>query len=264
MKIGITTLLYHKRGLFKCLDDIARIGYEYVELNCVRGYYGHFNSIQLADSPELLEMIANSLKKNNLKCSGVDCHGLYQGPRFDMRYTEEYTEATMKVAKAIGAPMVITSYPNGDATWEERVNGTRRLAQMARAEGLGFAVEAEGGFAISNSTTVQKFIDEVGDGLVTVNFDPSHYMVAGEDPVEVLRKFRNVLGHVHFKEYTDGIHSAYYKGTPDSVADRVLRELASWPYNGVVSVETLADICDEPEAMSREIFAGMQKRLREF
>jgi sugar phosphate isomerase/epimerase len=89
-------------------------------------------------------------------------------------------------------------------------------------------------------------------------------MVAGEDPVEVLRKFRNVLGHVHFKEYTDGVHSAYYKGTPDSVADRVLRELASWPYDGVVSVETLADICDEPEAMSREIFAGIQKRLKEF
>ncbi|MBR6075417.1 MAG: TIM barrel protein, partial [Victivallales bacterium] len=156
MKIGCSTLLYHKRGLFKCMDDIARIGYEYVELNCVRGYYGHFNSIQLADSPELLEMIANSLKKNNLKCSGVDCHGLYQGPRFDMRYTEEYTEATMKVAKAVGAPMVITSYPHGDATWEERVNGTRRLAQMARAEGLDFAVEAEGGFAISNSTTMRK------------------------------------------------------------------------------------------------------------
>ena len=78
MKIGCSTLLYHKRGLFKCMDDIARIGYEYVELNCVRGYYGHFNSIQLADSPELLEMIANSLKKNNLKCSGIDCHGLYQ------------------------------------------------------------------------------------------------------------------------------------------------------------------------------------------
>lgn len=264
MKIGVTTLLYHKRGFFKCLKDIAEIGFEYVELNCVRGYYGHFNSLQLADSPELLDMIVKSLQENNLKCSGVDCHGLYQGPRSEMKYTEEYTQATMRIAKAVGAPMIITSYPSSDVTWDERVEGTRRLAREARDMGLGFAVEAEGGFTISNSKTMRKFIDDVGEGLVTVNFDPSHYMVAGEDPTEVLEMFRHELGHVHLKEYTDGIHSAAYVGTPGSVADRVLHTLASWPYDGVVSVETLADICDEPETMTREIFAGIQKRLNDW
>ena len=41
MKWGLTTLIAHRYSLEHCFREAAALGFQYVELNCVRGYYAH-------------------------------------------------------------------------------------------------------------------------------------------------------------------------------------------------------------------------------
>lgn len=260
MKLGIASLIYHQRGFFNCLKDIANAGYNFVELNCVIGYYAHFNPIQLADDAFLLQHVKQALADNKLACSAVDCHGLAQGAKTRLPYTARCVEAGIDIARELNAPCVITSFPNGEATWEERVDVTRKLAQKAAEHNIKLAIEAEAGFVINNTTTMLKFIHDVGDNLITVNFDPYHYVIAGEDPVEAMCLLKEHIAHIHLKDVIDG-KPAPYLGTPNSPADRVLQELKVWNFQNVVSAETQAEICDQPEILARKILKGIKERL---
>lgn len=262
MKLGITSLIYHKRGFKHCIRDIADAGYSFVEPNFVIGYFAHFNAIQLIDSPETLDAMSRVLKANGIQCSAVDCHGLCMGSRSEIPYTIEYTSASIKCAVALNCPMIITSYPGGELSWTELVDATGKLAQEARDAGVHFAVEPERGYTVSNSTNLRRLIDDVGGGLVKVNFDPTHFIAEGEDEVRALHSFDEELIHVHLKDYING-QPAPYLGKVGSPADRILMELKRNNFEGVVSVETLADVCQEPERLSREILSAVNKRLTE-
>ena len=262
MKLGITSLIYHKRSFLDCVKDVAEIGYNYIEPNFVTGYYGHYNASELEKSPEQLAAIVQSLHDNHLACSGVDCHGLCQGNMEKVEYTIRYVSAGIRVAKALCCPILITSYPCGEASWSKIVDATIQLANEAKALGILYAVEPERRYPVSNSKNLRQLINDVGDNLVKVNFDPTHFIDEGEDPIKALHNFIPELVHVHLKDYIDG-KPAPFLGQKGSPAYRLLKELQRLDFQGVVSAETLADVCDEPERLARDIYAATQHTLEE-
>ncbi|MBR4675918.1 MAG: sugar phosphate isomerase/epimerase [Victivallales bacterium] len=262
MKLGITSLIYHKRSFLDCVKDVAEIGYNYIEPNFVTGYYGHYNALELEKSPKQLAAIVQALCDSHLACSGVDCHGLCQGNMEKVEYTIRYVSAGIHVAKALCCPILITSYPCGEASWSKIVDATIQLANEAKALDILYAVEPERRYPVSNSKNLRQLINDVGDNLVKVNFDPTHFIDEGEDPIKALHNFIPELVHVHLKDYIDG-KPAPFLGQKGSPAYRLLKELQRLDFQGVVSVETLADVCDEPERLARDIYAAIQRTLAE-
>lgn len=262
MRWGISTLIGHKKSLASCCREAAALGYQCIELNCVRDYYAHCNALQLADSPEELDNINNLLRGNNLKCSAVDCHGLFGRNKAEVFYTLEYLNAGFRIARYLGAPAVITSIPGGGADFPDMITMTRELCRKAAAENLNLNIEAEYGFAVGPGN-LKEFLDAVGAENLKVNFDPSHFVRSGRKVEEAIQNFFDRISHVHLKEYLPEIqHGTRYTGAPGTPCSRMLDELLHLGYNGVVSAETSVELDeDKSENPAESIMSGINKWL---
>lgn len=260
MKWGLTTLICHRQSLNHCFRSARDLGYEYVELNCVRGYYEHCNALQLADMPEELVNLRNSLKANNLRCSAVDCHGIFGREAEEFQYMFEYMKAGFTIAEALQSPMVITSYPPGPTPWPRLVEATRALCREAKKKHLTIAVEAEYGYPVGSPETLFRLLTEVEMDNLKVNFDPFHFERANLDACAVLEDLYPHVVHVHLKEYRPGTpHPTRYTGVAGTPADRMLDFLAAAGFNGVVSAETLAEPDVDPQEAMLAIMNGIHQ-----
>ena len=256
---GITTLIGHRRSLKTCLTDAARFGYDWIELNCVRDYYAHWNAFQLADSPDELARLNGLLAECRLGCSAVDCHGLFGRNLEEFNYTCDYLIAGFRIAQTLKSPVVITSIPRGPAPWELMVRTTAELCRKAEDAGLTLAIEAEYDFTVGTPEELTNFLDAVDRPNLKVNFDPSHFARAGFDVPAMVRRFFEKIVHVHLKEFLP--HQpciTRYTGVEASPCSRMLDELEFLGYNGVASAETLVDLGKETENPAAEIMKGIK------
>ena len=259
MKWGLTTLIAHRYSLEHCFREAAELGFQYVELNCVRGYYAHANAMQLADDPAGLEHIAGLLQKYNLRCSSVDCHGLFGNTPDELQYNFDYVRAGLDVAHALQAPILITSFPKSAASWEELVNATGSLCRDAAERGLKIAVEAEFGYPVGTPEEVDKLFEDVAHPALGINYDPSHFSRLGQKSADLLRHFGDRVIHVHAKEYLpEKLFPTRYEGALSSPCGEMLTALAELQFSGVVSAETLADPEADPSEAMRQIMQGLR------
>ena len=259
MKWGLTTLIAHRYSLEHCFREAAELGFQYVELNCVRGYYAHANAMQLADDPAGLEHIAGLLQKYNLRCSSVDCHGLFGNTPDELQYNFDYVRAGLDVAHALQAPILITSFPKSAASWEELVNATGSLCRDAAERGMKIAVEAEFGYPVGTPEEVDKLFEDVAHPALGINYDPSHFSRLGLKSADLLRHFGDRVIHVHAKEYLpEKPFPTRYEGALSSPCGEMLTALAELRFAGVVSAETLADPEADPSEAMRQIMQGLR------
>lgn len=257
MKWGLTTLIAHRYSLEHCFREAAELGFDYVELNCVRGYYPHANAMQLADDPAGLESIGMLLQKYGLQCSAVDCHGLFGNTPAEFQYNLDYIRAGLTVAQFLQAPMLITSFPKSSTPWRELVNAAKLLCREGADRGLRVAVEAEFGYPVGTPEEVEQLLEETDHPALGINFDPSHFCRLELEPADLLRRFGEKVIHVHAKEYLpESPYPTRYTGVEKSPCSRMLSALAEQGYNGVVSAETLADPEADPSGSMREIMQG--------
>ena len=259
MKWGLTTLIAHRYSLEHCFREAAELGFQYVELNCVRGYYAHANAMQLADDPAGLKHIAGLLQKYNLRCSSVDCHGLFGNTPDELQYNFDYVRAGLDVAHALQAPILITSFPKSAASWEELVNATGSLCRDAAERGMKIAVEAEFGYPVGTPEEVDKLFEDAAHPALGINYDPSHFSRLGLKSADLLRHFGDRVIHVHAKEYLpEKPFPTRYEGALSSPCGEMLTALAELQFSGVVSAETLADPEADPSESMRQIMQGLR------
>ena len=259
MKWGLTTLIAHRYSLEHCFREAAELGFSFVELNLVRGYYAHANAMQLADDPAWMEHIAGLLQKYGLQCSSVDCHGLFGNTPEEFQYNFDYVRAGMKAAAFLNAPILITSFPRSETPWEKLVSATRELCLEAADCGMRVAVEAEFGYPVGTPEEVDRLFDEVAHPALGINYDPSHYSRLGLKSADLLRRFGDRVIHVHAKEYLpEKPFPTRYEGDLTSPCGEMLSALAELQFEGVVSAETLAYPEADPSEAMRQIMQGLK------
>ncbi len=259
MKWGLTTLIAHRYSLDRCFREAAELGFSFVELNLVRGYYAHANAMQLADDPAWMEHIAGLLQKYHLQCSSVDCHGLFGNTPEEFQYNLDYIRAGIRAGHALAAPILITSFPKSAATWTQLVSATGLLCNEAAACGMRVAVEAEFGYPVGTPEEVERLFDDVAHPALGINFDPSHYSRLGLKPLDLLRRFGDRVIHVHAKEYLpENPFPTRYLGDETSPCGEMLSALDVLNYQGVASAETLADPEADPSEAMRQIMQGLK------
>jgi sugar phosphate isomerase/epimerase len=158
-----------------------------------------------------------------LNCSGNPLHPGEHGRRHD-----EVTRKTIKLASLMGvervvmmsgcpggrgdanANWVVTDWPEEmqtilDYQWNEVLIPYWRDL-VAYANGLGIrklCLELHGHQNVYNVETFWRLREAVGD-TVGVNFDPSHLMWMGADPLAAIRALGDTIYHVHAKDtYVD-------------------------------------------------------------
>lgn len=231
MKLGIFTALFQDRPLGDVLHIVAELGYEAVELPAFRGSRHLDLDAVLEDGGRGLR---NLVKEFGLEISALsngregqmvlgpqdwtmDKFAPVQGVAERIKYGTERLKRAAQAAAALEVPVVTGfvgspvwdkwyNYPSTnerayELAWElfaERVNPI--LDEFARC-GVRFAFEVHPTEIAYNLETAEHALEVLDDrSEFGFNFDPSHLVWQGIDPVVFIKRLGKRILHVHAKD----------------------------------------------------------------
>jgi sugar phosphate isomerase/epimerase len=225
MKIGMITDSVGSLGFDAMLELSARLGLDTLEFGC-----GNWSS---APHIKLDELVASEPKRKELKwrldahglgVSALNCSGNPLHPGDEGRDHDRVTRETIRLASLMGIDRVVLMsgcpgapgdrHPNWITVewpqetrkilawqWDEKIIPYWRDL-VAFANNLGIrklCLELHGQQNVYNVRTLIRLRDAVGD-TVGANFDPSHLMWMGADPIAAVRALGPAIYHVHAKD----------------------------------------------------------------
>ena len=227
MKLSVLANLYGAKTLDETLKILSGLGVHTVEIGA-GGYPGkaHCNPAELlADEKKYDEFVA-TFKKYDVEICALACHGNPVHPNKEIAdgYDRDFREAVL-LAEKLGVDTVITfsgcpgdhegaKLPNWvtcawpedyieilNWQWEEKlIPYWKKTAAFAKEHGVShIAFEMHPGFCVYNPETLLKIRAAVGD-VIGANFDPSHLIWQGIDPVAAIRALKGAIYHVHAKD----------------------------------------------------------------
>jgi sugar phosphate isomerase/epimerase len=226
MKIGLNTDSLSALSLEETLDYVATVG-----LDCVEFGLGGWSSAPHLDIAALLadaskrERLQALLRERRLTISSLNASGNPLHPGDVGRNDNRLASDAITLAAALGVRRVVmmSGLPGGgpdektpnwitsswpleamdmlEWQWTERVIPFwRNLASLAEAKGIRLCVENHGRQCVYNPNSYLRLRDAVGP-TVGMNFDPSHLIWMGGDPVSaILALGAEHIYHVHGKD----------------------------------------------------------------
>ena len=227
MKLSVLANLYGAKSLEETLKILTGLGVHTVEIGA-GGYPGkaHCNPAELlADAKKYDEFVA-TFKKYDVEICALAVHGnpLHPNREIAESYDRDFKDAVL-LAEKLGVDTVITfsgcpgdhedaKLPNWvtcawpedfveilNWQWEEKVIPYwKKTAAFVKEHGVAhIAFEMHPGFCVYNPETLLKLRAAVGD-VIGANFDPSHLIWQGIDPVAAIRALKGAIYHVHAKD----------------------------------------------------------------
>ena len=227
MKLSVITNCYGEKTLNEALSCFSALGVEAAEIGC-GGYPGkaHCNpAVLLNDEAKYREFI-ETFKKYGIEPCALACHGNPVHPNKEIAagFEADFRNAIL-LAEKMGLDTVITfsgcpgdydgaKYPNWvtcpwpddflsilDYQWNEvLIPYWKEEVKFANAHGVTkIALEMHPGFCVYNPETLLKLRAAVGD-TIGANFDPSHLIWQGIDPVAAIRELGDAIYHFHAKD----------------------------------------------------------------
>ncbi|MBS7615057.1 sugar phosphate isomerase/epimerase [Candidatus Bathyarchaeota archaeon] len=230
MKIGIFTVLFNELKLEKVLEYVSKLGYECVELAAWKGS-NHLNIDDVLSGGAT--KLKRTVEKYGLTISGLSNHlegqivlgphdfstdDFFKGtPEEKAKYGAERMKKTAEAAAALDVPVVNgfigapcwgawyifppayeKIYEKGFETFAERWNP---IFDVFAAHGIKFAHEVHPQEQAYNIETAEQAVKAVnGRKEFGFNFDPSHFVWQGIDPVIFIKKFGERIYHAHAKD----------------------------------------------------------------
>ncbi len=227
MKLGVFTTLLSDVPFAEACKYFHSLGLQTVEIGC-GGYPGnaHADPDTLLNDDAAFAAFCETLKENELEISALSCHG---NPVHPDKATAEMFDAvirkTILLAKKLGIHQINTfsgcpgdhegaKYPNWvtcpwpddflkilDWQWNAvLIPYWKDLVAFAKAHGVDkIALELHPGFCVYNTDSLLRLREAVGPEI-GANFDPSHLIWQGMDPVAAIRKLGDAIFHFHAKD----------------------------------------------------------------
>jgi len=303
MKLGVFTCLLGNLPLEDALKYFSSLGIEMIEIGS-GGYPGKSHAdpdVLLNDAGKLAEFKA-LVAKYNLEISALSCHANPVHP--DKKIAADFDKAirdTILLAEKLGvsrintfsgcpgdsesakAPNWVTCpWPNDfseilEWQWNEvLIPYWKDLVRFAKAHGVDkIGLEMHPGFCVYNTETLLRLRAAVGDEI-GANFDPSHLIWQGMEPVAVIRKLGPAIFHFHAKDtkidkyntavngvldtktYTDEINRSWIfraigYGNDASYWKDIISNLRLIGYDFAISIEHEDSLMSQNEGLSKAV-----------
>ena len=227
MKLGVLTVPLQGMSARDAFAYLHSLGVQTVELGT--GGYTYNNHLKpevYLDHPDKIAEFKDLLKEFDLEISVLSCHGnpVHPNKEKSAAYHQVFVD-TCRLAEQLGVDTVVTfSGCPGDCETSERPNWVtcswpedygeildwqwnqvlipywKEAAEIARSCGVTkIAFEMHPGFCVYNPATLLRLREAVGD-IIGANFDPSHLIWQGMDPVMALRELEGAVYHFHAKD----------------------------------------------------------------
>ncbi|MCK6452083.1 MAG: sugar phosphate isomerase/epimerase [Alphaproteobacteria bacterium] len=225
MKIGMNTDSLAGLKFDEVLAHAARLALDHIEVCCGNWSTApHIDLERMVESDSARREFKAKLADHGVSLSALNCSGNPLDPGPNGRKHDQVTRDTIRLASLLGVERVVmmSGCPGapGDrhANWIT-VEWPAELREMLRwqweevlipywrdlvayANGLGIrklCLELHGFQNVYNVRTLNRLRDAVGE-TVGANFDPSHLMWMGADPLVAVRALDGAIYHVHAKD----------------------------------------------------------------
>ena len=226
MQLGLLTDSLSTLTRDEALDVAVDLGIETVEIG-LGGDHGGWSPAPHADLSELLEsadartrlhrdVVSRGLRLEALNAAGNPLHPV-EGVRDD-----QVVRGALQLAEALEVDTVVTmsglpaapgdSFPAWittvwppenlrllDHQWTVAVDYWGELATEAARRGVRIAIEMHANQLVYNVPGLLRLRAAVGD-TIGVNFDPSHLLWMGADPIAAIGALSGTIHHVHAKD----------------------------------------------------------------
>ena len=303
MKLGVFTTLLSNVSLEEACKYFHELGIQMVEIGC-GGYPGnaHADPDTLLSDDAALEAFKATLEKYALQISALSCHGNPVHPdKETAKMYDETIRKTILLAEKLGIHQINTfsgcpgdhegaKYPNWvtcpwpndfatilDWQWNEvLIPYWKDLVAFAKAHGVDkIALELHPGFCVYNTESLLRLREAVGPEI-GANFDPSHLIWQGMDPVASIRKLGDAIFHFHAKDtkmdkyntavngvldtkpYSDEIHRSWVfrtigYGNDASYWKDIISNLRMVGYDYAISIEHEDSIMSQNEGLTKAV-----------
>jgi sugar phosphate isomerase/epimerase len=254
MKIGLNTDSLGHLSFDEMLATAAELGVQTLEF-CCGGWSTapHLNLDLLLENERERANFLAKISHHGLEIDALNCSGNQLAPGERGKSNDRVVRNTFKLAQYLGIRRVVmmSGLPGGpgdqNANWitiawppeaheilsyqwdDVAIPYWRDLVKHAHENGIEkICVEQHGHQLVYNTETLLKLRDAVGE-IVGVNFDPSHALWMGGDPLRAIRHLRGAIYHVHAKDtrvdpHNSEINTLLETKPNDRVTDR------SWNY----------------------------------
>jgi len=254
MRIGLNTDSLGQLPFDEMLETVADLGVETVEL-CCGGWSSapHVNLDLLMEKESERQNFLATIRDHGLEIDALNCSGNQLAPGERGKSNDRVVRTTMKLAQLLGVHRIVmmSGLPGGPGDqnanwittawppecheilryqWEDiAIPYWRDLVKHAREDGIeGICVEQHAHQLVYNTETLLRLREAAGE-IVGVNFDPSHALWMGGDPLRAIRQLRGAIYHVHAKDtridpHNSEINTLLETKPNDRVAER------SWNY----------------------------------
>jgi sugar phosphate isomerase/epimerase len=225
MKIGLNTDSLGHLSFDEMLATVAELGVQTLEF-CCGGWSTapHVNLDQLLENERKRDDFVAKIRDHGLEIDALNCSGNQLAPGERGKSNDQVVRKTFELAKCLGIRRVVmmSGLPGGPGDqnanwitiawppeaheilryqWEDvAIPYWRDLVKRARENDIEkICVEQHGHQLVYNTESLLKLREAVGE-IVGVNFDPSHALWMGGDPLRAIRHLRGAIYHVHAKD----------------------------------------------------------------
>lgn len=225
MKIGMITDSLGSLSFHEMLAASAELGLETLEFACGNWSSApHLDLDRLLDSEAARRDFIAAVRDHGLEIAALNCSGNPLHPGAQGQEHHRVTQKTIRLARLLGVERVVmmSGLPGGpgDANpnwittdwppecieierwqWQEKIIPYwRDLVGFANNLGIRrLCLELHGHQAVYNPTTLLRLREAVGE-TVGANYDPSHPMWMGADPLAAIRHLGEAIYYVHAKD----------------------------------------------------------------
>ena len=303
MKLSVLANLFGSKTLDETLAVMHSLGITTVEIGA-GGYPGKNQcdpAALLADDAKFDEFVA-TFKKYGIEICALACHGnpVHPDKATAKAFDADFRNAIL-LAEKLGVDTIIgfsgcpgdspdSKYPNWvtcpwpedflkilDWQWNDvLIPYWKEMAAFAKAHNVPrIAFEMHPGFCVYNPETLKRLRTAVGD-VIGANFDPSHLIWQGMDPVAAIRELAGMIYHVHAKDtkidkyntaangvldtkhYGDELHRAWVfrtvgYGNGESYWRDLVSNLRLCGYDRVLSIEHEDSLMTTEEGLGKAI-----------
>ena len=87
-----------------------------------------------------------------------------------------------------------------DQQWERFCDGLNRLGKVASDRGFKLCFHHHMGTVVQTAAETDRMMANTDPRYVFLCYDTGHFTFAGEDPLAMLKKYSDRIGHVHLKD----------------------------------------------------------------
>ena len=225
MKIGMITDSLGNLSFEAMLKASAELKLETLEFACGNWSSApHLKLDRMLESEKARKEFKAKVKDHGLDIAALNCSGNQLAPGDYGKRHNEVVRKTFKLAKLMGIHRVVmmSGLPGGpgdanpnwiitawppEATkalnwqWDKvAIPYWKKLSKLGKDCGIDkICIEIHGGQLVYNTETMAKLRDAAGDN-VGANYDPSHMMWMGGEPLTGIRKLGEAIFYVHAKD----------------------------------------------------------------